>query len=408
MKYHFASRMDVNSSDEWSPLWQHGQMQREKMISFADEWFENDCYALEALYMIMHQVLQEHIHPLLDIPIEGDKAVRQAIMRQLLRDQALQGQGEHTMLTAGRQQTIELFARVILEPGDVVCVENPIPPALLQVIQMSGAQAIVIQSDSHGMIPEDIEAQFKLHHPKFVYVVPSSESVAGRIWSKERRVSLLKLCKAYHALILEDDPEGELGVLDSPIPRIAEIEGIADDRIVVYTSSFGKGVVPGLQLGFIAADERVISQLKRMKQRSGACSSVWEQMILKVLLTPEKQGINQQLKQLTQRSQACMDIIEEHLQKKPAWQLMSKHRSQGGMYYRIGLPSGLNAQSVLRCAWAKHTLFVPEMYIDKQATTEQTRQYIRLSCTLSDPELIHRGMEHLSEAVNEFLGRYSQ
>lgn len=408
MKYHFASRMNGNRSDEWSPLWRNGQLRRKEMISFADEWFDIDCYTTDGLHTVMHQVLQEHINPLSDIPIEGDTAVRQAIMRRLLRNQALQGQGEHTMLTAGRQQTLELFARIMLEPGDVVCVENPIPLALLQIIHMSGAQAIVIQSDSDGMIPEDIEAQLKLHHPKFVYVVPCAESVAGRVWSKERRMSLLKLCRAYHALILEDDPDGELGVLDSPIPRMAEIEGIADDRIVVYTSSFGKGIVPGVQLGFVAADEQVISQLKRMKQRSGACSSVWEQMILKVLLSPEKQVIHQQLKQLTQRSQACMDIIEEHLQKRPAWQLMSKHRSQGGMYYRIGLPSGLNAQSVLRCAWEKQTIFVPEMYIDKQSMTEQTKQYIRLSCTLSDPELIHRGMERLSEAVNEFLGRYSQ
>lgn len=77
------------------------------------------------------------------------------------------------------------------------------------------------------------------------------------------------------------------------------------------------------------------------------------------------------------------------------------------MYYRIGLPDELPIQSVLACALRKQIIFVPEIYIDQSSSTPSYKQLMRLSCTISDAEQIHRGMERLGEAIGEFLGRYS-
>ena len=63
------------------------------------------------------------------------------------------------MLTTGSQQAIDLFARIMISPGDVILTENPTYLAALQVFQSFEAQIVPVDGDHEGMDPDDLEKE---------------------------------------------------------------------------------------------------------------------------------------------------------------------------------------------------------------------------------------------------------
>lgn len=407
MKYPFTSRLNDLPQVMLSTFRTERQYYGENMISFAEKWFARDCYSAEGLTTAITRASQQRLDQQRVSASEGDPDVRMAILGMLLRGRSHSIKVEQTMITSGTKHSLELLAQAMLQPGDAVCAANPIHSDIWHMVNMHGAQLIMVQSDEHGIVPEDLEVKLKKHRPKFLYVDPSSHKVTNHIWNMERKKSLIQLCSTYNTLIIEEDPYGELQLDTDQNPRMIELERAAVDRIVVYISSFGKGVFPGIQLGIVVGDERVIEKLVQVKQISGAYSSLWEQLILKEMLNLRDETVDRQLHEMVKQSQACMNLMEDHLHREKVWQATSGIRAPGGMYYRIGLPDELPIQSVLACSLRKQTSFVPEIYIDQSSSTPSYKQLMRLSCTISDPEQIHQGMERLGEAIGEFMGRYS-
>ena len=70
-------------------------------------------------------------------------------------------QPDQMILTTGSQQAIDLITRVLMEPGDIVLVENPTYLASLQVFNLSGLRIIPVASDKDGMIMEDAQRLIK-------------------------------------------------------------------------------------------------------------------------------------------------------------------------------------------------------------------------------------------------------
>lgn len=406
MKDLFTSRLQDMTNFNLPLDRAYGLLNKEDSISFAERWFASECYSAEGVARAVSRALQVQEFPQQRNAIEGDLELRSTIMNRMFHRSLSSAEVEQTLITLGRQHTLELIAQAMLEQGDTICTNIPVHAEVWQLIHKYGAQIVMVSSDEHGILLEELEVKLKKHQPKFIYINSSNDRDTDRKWTKERMMSLLQLCRAYHTLIIEEDSYGELQY-GSNLLRMVELEQEGDDRIVVYVSSFGKGVFPGIQLGIVVADARVIDKLTQQKQRSGTYNSLWEQMILKEMLHLGVDIIDQQLQRMVTLSQRCMQLIEEHLYQEKVWKEASGIRPQGGMYYKIALPNELPIQSVHTCALRKQVLFVPEIYINQLHSKLVYKQYIRLSCTISDSEQVHRGMKRLGETIGEFLGRYS-
>ncbi len=117
---------------------------------------------------------------------------------------------DNMLLTTGSQQGIDLLTRVYIDPGDVILVEKPTYLAALQVFKSRGAKLVSVETDEQGMVLDDLSAKIREHNPKVVYVIPTYSNPAGRVWSLERRLGVVRQCRMNGVLILEDDPYGEI------------------------------------------------------------------------------------------------------------------------------------------------------------------------------------------------------
>lgn len=387
--------------------------QGKSMISLAGGLPNEDLFPMEAVRHAANRALLANPQALQYGITEGYVPLREKLCERMAQRKNIHVGLENIMLTTGSQQAIDLLARVYLEPNDVVLVENPTYLACLQVFKFRDVRIVPVQSDEHGMIPEDLEDKIQRYAPKMVYVVPTFSNPTGNVWSVERRIALLNACRAHEILILEDDPYGELRFDDQngqaqdaahsqdPYPTIFSLDDHPDHSVVVYTSTFSKTVAPALRTGWAIADKRVIQMMTRMKQAVDIHSSMLDQQILYELLNAADFSLDQHISEIRREYESRMLLMKSLLEGE-GWRETSWNTPKGGMFFWVELPDGLDAEALLRVSVMKGVAFVPgtDFY-----AAEPKRNRMRLNFTHSSREQITRGMHALAESIGEFVAR---
>ena len=118
----------------------------------------------------------------------GDAAgywpLRDALASYLGQSRGVSCLPEQIVVTGGSQQALDLVARVLLEPGDRVLLEDPCYQGARQVFAAAGARLISTRVDKEGLVLPNITA-------KLAYVTPSHQFPTGAVLSLTRRLGLL-------------------------------------------------------------------------------------------------------------------------------------------------------------------------------------------------------------------------
>ncbi|MFE9368427.1 PLP-dependent aminotransferase family protein [Streptomyces sp. NPDC006711] len=185
-------------------------------------------------------------------PAEGSFALRTEIATLVRQSRALDASPEHIMVTGGATQALDILARTLAGPGDVVVIEDPSHTVLRQIFGCSGAAVVPVPVDPQGLRVDDIDARVRAHghdpgRVKLVYVTPSHQFPTGFILSAARRRALLGWAYEHGAIILEDDYHNEFTFTGDRLPALAA-ERHRDT--VVYVGSFSKTLFPALRVGY--------------------------------------------------------------------------------------------------------------------------------------------------------------
>ncbi|HXH22226.1 MAG TPA: PLP-dependent aminotransferase family protein, partial [Dehalococcoidia bacterium] len=175
----------------------------------------------------------------------GHARLREAIARHVGISRGVQALPEDVVITNGTQQALDIIARVILEPGDVIAVEAPgyMPPDML--FRSLGLAVRGVRVDRQGL---DVAALPET--ARLVYVTPSHQYPLGMAMSLQRRLALLSWADAHNAAIVEDDYDSEFRFGGRPIEPLQTLDR---NGRVIYVGSFSKTMLPTLRLGFVVA-----------------------------------------------------------------------------------------------------------------------------------------------------------
>jgi GntR family transcriptional regulator/MocR family aminotransferase len=174
----------------------------------------------------------------------GDPTLRSAVARYFAHSRALHCTGDDVLIVSGSQQALDLIARILIEPGDVVAVEDPGYPAALAAFRAHGARIAPIPVDSDGICTSALPRKAKL-----VYVTPSHQFPLGVPLSLARRRALLDWARRTSSLIIEDDYDSEFRYGGRPLESL---QGLDNAGRVIYLGTFSKVLFPSLRLGFVA------------------------------------------------------------------------------------------------------------------------------------------------------------
>jgi GntR family transcriptional regulator/MocR family aminotransferase len=176
----------------------------------------------------------------------GFRPLRAAIATLLCEPRGLSCTADQVVITAGTQQSLELVAKLVLDPGNRVWVEDPGYPAVAPLLRCEGAEVIGVPVDAEGL---DCEAgRHCCSHARLAYVTPGCQYPLGMTMTPERRMHLLNWARASGAWIFEDDHDSHLHFGDRPLAALR-----ARDRSsgVIYGNSFGRLLPRSLRLGFM-------------------------------------------------------------------------------------------------------------------------------------------------------------
>lgn len=394
MQYPFAKRVQGITSSAVRDLLKI--IQSGNIISFAGGLPDEAFFPVQELEQAYQKVFRSGGRYLQYGPTEGDIKLRMHI-EEILRERGIQASLENVLVTTGSQQAIDLLAKVFLCAGDTVLVENPSYLAALQAFQLYEANMIAVQSDRHGMIPEDLEEKIIAHSPKFIYVVPTFSNPEGKVWSKERREALLQLAAKHKVVVVEDDPYSDLRFTDEePVP-LAAMD--ADGNHVIYISTFSKTVAPGIRIGWLTGPKDVIRMAALSKQSTDLHTSSIDQRALYYFLQdfPFRHHVERLRRQYKHRLQVMQGYLSKDGQHVFEWV-----EPQGGMFLWLSMKGSIDTAELLKAALQEGVAFVPgaSFYVG-----HPVQNALRLNYTHATPEVIEAGMGRLMTAIDKVASK---
>jgi len=197
----------------------------------------------------------------------GDAAgylpLRTEIAQYLLRARGVRCDPEQIIITNGSQQALDLTARILIDPGDRVVIEEPNYEGARQAFSMAGARIVAVPVDKDGLQVHRLPARSS--RCRVAYVTPSHQFPTGAVMSAPRRRELLQWANAQGCFVIEDDYDGELRYDIRPIEAI---KGGDDNDQVIYVGTMSKVLFPSLRVGYLVSPRRLVKSFIAAKHAS--------------------------------------------------------------------------------------------------------------------------------------------
>jgi 2-aminoadipate transaminase len=310
---------------------------------------------------------------------------------------------DRLLVTTGSQQGLDLVARVLLDPHDVILVELPTYTGAITAFRNVQAELVGVRQESDGV---DLEALDETHQrlqregrrARVLYVVPNFQNPTGLLISLRKRQELLEWAERRDVLIVEDDPYRDLYFEDSA--TAADVRPIrADDASgrVVYLSSFSKTLAPGYRVAWIDAPAPLAAKFEIAKQAADLCSGGLDQ---RVIYEACRRGIlDRQAPMLRSHYQHKRDVMVAALTREFAAEITWPD-PRGGFFLWAALPPVIDADQMVPRAVERGVIYVSG---DAFFVNGSGRQFIRLSFSAPSPERIDEGVTRLGQTIREEL-----
>jgi len=307
---------------------------------------------------------------------------------------------EEMLITAGSSQVSDLLCWSLIDPGDLVILEEPSFLGIFLNMHNHGARFLTIPCDAEGMqvdrIPEKIEAARAAgQRVKLCYIIANFQNPLGCTLSLERRKKLIEYAHRYGFAILEDDPYGYLRFDGEHLPSLFSL----DDRgVVVYGGSFSKILAPGTRVGWTVGAREIIRKMAVFKQGVDVCTSLVAQAL--VYEYCRLGHLDAFLPKIVSHYKAKRDDMEAALRRNLPPEEVSWVKPEGGFFHWVRLRT-LEAQALFERCVEKRVAFVPgaAFYPNRDGGERE----MRLCFTFASPEDTEEGTRRMGEAMRDLL-----
>jgi 2-aminoadipate transaminase len=310
---------------------------------------------------------------------------------------------DRLLVTTGSQQGLDLVARVLLDPGDVVLVELPTYTGAISAFRNVQAHMEGVPQERDGI---DLAALDETHarlakqgrRVRFLYLVPNFQNPTGLLIGLRKRRQILEWATSRDVLIVEDDPYRELYFEDCTTEAdVRPMKADDDDGRVIYLSSFSKTLAPGFRVAWIDAPAPLAVKLEMAKQAEDLCTGVFDQ---RIVYEAARRGIlDRQLPLLRRHYAEKRDVMVAAL-KAELGDDISGPDPRGGFFLWATLPTAIDADRMLDRAVQHGVVYVAGSAFFVNGAG---RNLIRLSFSAPSHDRIREGASRLASAIREEL-----
>lgn len=320
---------------------------------------------------------------------EGLPALRESLVGYLQEEFGIASDAACILPVTGSTQAFNLLLDAYTNPGDVILTEDPTFLGATQAMHLHQLKVVPVESDEQGLRIDALEEAIRRYHPRMLYTIPTFQNPTGVTMPLARRKRIAELAAQYDILVAEDDPYHSLRYAGDDLPAIKAFD---TDGHVALMGSFSKVISPGLRVGFLVCEPKLLRKCVICKQSDDLHTANLNQAVVDAylrrnLLRPHVQSIctryAEQMRCMLS-ALSSMDGVQRYTQ------------PEGGLFVFAYLHEGINAADMLMKAVELGVAYVPGTYFYPNGGHENT---LRLNFSNADIPTIQRGMELLNNCL---------
>ncbi len=308
------------------------------------DWMPQDALrrALRSVSRAPGETLADYGTPL------GLPALRQLLTRRLALH-GVEAAPNRIMLTESGTQALDLICRFLVEPGDVVLVDDPCYFNFHALLRAHRVRIVGVPYTPTGPDIAAFEQVLAAHRPRLYITNSALHNPTGATLSPVVAHGVLKLADHFGLTIVEDDIFADFE--PEPAPRLAAFDGL--DR-VVQIGSFSKTLSASVRCGYIAARRDWIEGLIDLKI---AASFGTGRLAAEMVATILRDGsYRKHMDGLRGRLARAMGETSRRL---TAMGILPWIEPRGGMFLWCELPEGLDSSVIARRLLAQDVVLAP-------------------------------------------------
>lgn len=365
-----------------------------EIISFGGGNPAKECFPKEDIEKITDELLRDKSDVLLQYgATEGYLPLRKAYIEKILPDLGLTAELENVLALTGSMQGLDLICKVVVNPGDVVLVEEPSFLGALQTFNIAQAKLVPVPLHTDGIHVDELEALVREYRPVMFYTIPTFQNPTSWVSGIEARKAIARLAAEYDMIVIEDDPYASLRFSGEKLPTIKSFD--TSDHVILM-SSFSKTISPGMRVALCCGNSELIRKMTIAKQSADTHSPNLNQAIIAEYLNRDllPEHIAEISKVYAHSASAMIEAMEEYF---PDW--VEYEKPIGGLFIWCTLPEGWDASELFKKAVARKVAFVPG--VSFFTTPGKGNNTFRLNFSAEPEERIRRGIRTLGDLLKE-------
>lgn len=368
------------------------------IISFAGGLPKPDLFPTGPMADAAAKVLSENGPGALQYSVtEGEPALREWIAARYRARKGMDIDPANILITNGSQQSLDLLAKVFLDPGDTVAVELPGYIGAIQAFSVFEPEFVGVPLTPQGPDIDRLTEVVLSQQAKMFYAVPNFQNPSGLTYSLEARRAVSEVLRMSDTVFIEDDPYGELRFFGEPQPPVTAF--LPGDAFMLGT--FSKIAAPGLRLGWVVATPDTLPQLVTAKQASDLhCSTFVQRVLIQYLADNDLDAHIATIRKVYGEQR---DLMVERIKAEFPPEVLCTE-PEGGMFLWVTLPEGCSTFDLFDLCIKEKVAFVPggPFFVDGGGARE-----MRLNFSNADPEHIVEGIARMGRAIATLLARTS-
>ena len=367
-----------------------------EIISFAAGNPAPESFPVDELAKISADIFANNSTAALQYSItEGYGPLREAVAARQKAKFNIGTAGDSTLIVSGGQQGIELACKVFCNEGDTIICENPSFIGSLNSFRSNGINVVGVELEADGINIQELEKALKQNpRTKLLYVIPTFQNPAGITTSIEKRREILRLAKKYNVVILEDNPYGELRFRGEDVPTLKSMD---TEGRVIYCSSFSKILSAGMRVGFVIANEQIISKMAVGKQGEDVHTNIFFQMLCHRYMT--ECDIDAHIEDIRSIYRHKCDLMLDCIERYVPRDIVTFTRPEGGLFIWGTVKDCDDVSPIVQQLIAKKVAVVPGSAFN--CDTSKKSGSFRLNYSTPTDEQIIEGVKRLGSVFQE-------
>ncbi|MGL5149455.1 MAG: PLP-dependent aminotransferase family protein [Clostridium sp.] len=376
-----AVELDIVKNE---PTWERG------MISFKSIAPLGELFDLEEVKKAFHN----------RIAVEEDKILNYGYAKgyrplinflfSYMKNKGMENNKKDILVTNGFTEAFDMILASFTVEGDYILCENPTHNTAIKIMKTYGLNIIGIPISKDGIDIDALKEYVKKYNIKFAYLTPSYHNPTGVVTPLNKRIEIYNVLKESEVPIIEDGFNEELFYESSHIASLASLEG--SGKGVIYIGSFSKVLFPGMRIGWIYGDSKIIDILESVKRCRNIHTSFLDQALLYDYLSSG--AFEKYIKKIRRiykdKYEFTVNCINKYIRNAEVW-------SKGGLYVYITI-NGVNSRELLKKCYERGVLIMDSSIFEING---QIGNSIRLGFTRLEKEDIEKGLIIIGNSIEE-------